>query len=41
MSSKKSKQVKYKSRFQGLWLTDSEFSGWLKKGKSNTNAKYV
>ena len=38
MSSKKSKQVKYKSHFQDLWLTDSEFSGWLKKDKSNTNA---
>ena len=30
MSSKKSKQVKCKSHFQDLWLTDSEFSGWLK-----------
>ena len=38
MSSKKSKQVKYKSHFQDLWLTDSEFSGWLKEDKSNTNA---
>ena len=38
MSSKKCKQVKYKSHFQDLWLTDSEFSGWLKKDKSNTIA---
>ena len=37
MSSKKSTQVKYKSHFQDLWLTNSEFSGWLKKDKSNTN----
>ena len=38
MSSKKRKQVKYKSHFQDLWLPGSEFSGWLKKDKSNTNA---
>ena len=37
MSSKKNK-VKYKSKFQDVWLEDEEFKVWLQKEKVDTQA---